>query len=110
MRGAKRKRLTAAGWRVGSAEDFLGLSPAEAAFVEVKLRLAANVRTARQQKRVTQSDLARRLGSSQSRIAQMETADPSVSLDLLVRALIALEATPRNLGKILSSRHRIKAA
>ena len=110
MHPAKRRRLTAAGWRVGPTDEFLRRSPAEAAFVEVKLRLAANIRAARLRLRLTQSDLARRLGSSQSRVAKMETADPGVSLDLLVRTLVALGATPRDLGRMLSSRQRVKAA
>jgi len=37
MKPAKRKRLEAAGWKVGSAKDFLGLTPEEAAFVESEL-------------------------------------------------------------------------
>ncbi len=110
MEATKRKRLSAAGWRVGTAKEFLGMSAAEVAFVEIKLRLAAHVRTARQRQRLTQGALARRLGSSQSRVAKVETADPSVSLDLLVRTLIALGTTPRDLGRILSARQRIKAA
>lgn len=110
MRLSKRKRLVAAGWRVGSVQEFLGLSPPEAAFVEVKMRLAANLRELRKRHHLTQSALARRLDSSQSRVAKMETADPTVSLDLLVRALTDLGATPRVLGKTLSSRQRTKAA
>lgn len=110
MQRTKRKRLTAAGWRVGTAEEFLGMSAVEAAFVEVKLRLSAHVCAARQRQRLTQGALARRLGSSQSRVAKIESADPTVSLDLLVRALIALGATPRDLGKMLSSHQRPKAA
>jgi hypothetical protein len=33
------ERLEAAGWQVGSAKDFLGLTPEETAFVELKLNL-----------------------------------------------------------------------
>lgn len=48
MDSAKRKRLEAAGWRVGSTADFLELSPEEAAFVELKLRLSESLRHRRQ--------------------------------------------------------------
>src|SRR5581483_4278956 len=42
---------------------------------------------------LSQAVVAKRLGSSQSRVAKMEAGDPSVSLDLLLRALLALGAT-----------------
>ncbi len=110
MEASKRRRLTAAGWRVGSTREFLGMSPAEAALIEMRLRLARNLRQARRRRHLTQSGLARRLGSSQSRVAKIESADPSVSLDLLVNALLALGTTPRALGKIIASRQPVRAA
>ena len=110
MDAAKRKRLAAAGWRVGTTKDFLGLSPDEAAFVEVKLALSAKVKDERTRLKLTQDALAKRLGSSQSRVAKLEAGDPTVSLDLLVRALIALETLPRQIAKTLTSRKRGVAA
>src|SRR5688572_26039298 len=92
MRREKRKRLEAAGWKVGSVQQFLGLSPAEAALVEIRLALARGVHDRRQRRRLTQAALAQRIESSQSRVAKMEAGDPSVSLDLLVRTLLALGA------------------
>lgn len=47
MKNAKKKRLEAQGWRVGSAQDFLGLSGEEAAIVETKLRLSRGLRERR---------------------------------------------------------------
>jgi DNA-binding XRE family transcriptional regulator len=102
MKKEKRQRLEAAGWRVGSASDFLGLSREEAAFVETKLALAAGVKQRRIATGLTQGDLASRLGSSQSRVAKLESADPSVSVDLLVRALLALGANRAELARIIS--------
>ena len=110
MDSAKRKRLSAAGWRVGTAREFLGLSPDEAAFVEVKLALSALVRNERTRLELTQEILAKRLGSSQSRVAKLEAGDPTVSLDLLVRALIALGILPGRIVKTLTSRKRGAAA
>jgi DNA-binding XRE family transcriptional regulator len=83
MRETKRKRLEARGWRVGNAQDFLGLSPEEAAYVEMKVRLAEAVRARRQASGLSQTALARQMGSSQSRIAKIEAGDPTVSVDLL---------------------------
>ncbi len=97
----KERRLEAAGWQVGSAAEFLGLSAAEAALVELKLRLSGALRTRRRARGVSQQALAKRLGSSQSRVAKMEAADPTVSLDLLLRGLLVLGATPRDVAKAL---------
>ena len=104
MDAAKRKRLEAAGWSVGSATDFLKLSPEEAAFVELKLRLSESLKRRRQSKKLSQAALAKKIKSSQSRVAKMEAGDPSVSLDLLIRALLAIGATRNDLARVLGSR------
>ena len=98
MRTRKRKKLEKAGWRVGSATDFLALTPAEEAYVEMKLALAQELAEARRAQHLTQQTLAVKLRTSQPRVAMMEKGDPSVSLDLLVRALLALGVTPRALS------------
>ena len=90
----KKARLEARGWRVGSAEEFLGLTPEEAAYIDLRLRLSDAVREYRKKKRLTQVQLAELLQSSQSRVAKAEAADESVSLDLLIRSPLALGATP----------------
>jgi len=90
MKAEKRKKLENAGWRVGGAADFLNLTAAEAAYVETKLALARELSAARRGRRLTQEALAALLKTSQPRVAMMEKADPSVSLDLLARALLAL--------------------
>lgn len=103
MKVEKRKRLELAGWRVGNARDFLELSDDEAQFVEIKLALARRLRELREKRNWTQADLAKRVGSSQSRVAKMEAADPTVSVDLLVRSLLAVGANRRELGKIVGA-------
>jgi hypothetical protein len=110
MRENKRRRLVARGWRVGSAKKFLGLTDHEAAYIELKLRLAASLLECRRRRHLTQVDLARALRSSQSRIAKMERGDPSVSLDLLVRSLLALGISPRQLSRTISTRSPAPAA
>ncbi len=104
MKKRKQRKLEAAGWHVGSAAEFLGLSEAESVVVEMKLALSDQLRTERQRRHWTQTALAQRLGSSQSRVAKMEAGDPSVSLDLLVRALLAVGATPKDIARTLSKR------
>jgi transcriptional regulator with XRE-family HTH domain len=94
MRKQKKKRLESKGWKIGTVKEFLGLSNEESAYIELKIEFAAGLRRRRQQKGLSQLDLAAKLQSSQSRVA-MEAGDPSVSLDLLIRSLINLGATER---------------
>jgi len=102
MKTAKKKRLEAKGWKIGNSTEFLGLSSEEAAYVELKLALSKNLQATRKEKNITQEELARLLKSSQSRIAKMEAGDPTVSLDLLVRSLLALGASRKTLSRILA--------
>jgi len=104
MHASKRKKLEAAGWAVGDAGDFLKLAPDERAYIELRLRLAEGLRTRRNRKRLTQFELAQAIHSSQSRVAKMESGDPTVSIDLLVRSLLALGASRRELADIIASR------
>jgi DNA-binding XRE family transcriptional regulator len=102
MEKHQRRRLEGAGWRVGSTTDFLGLSDEEAALVEVKLGLANAVRKQRSRRRMTQEQLGRLLGSSQSRVAKMEAADPSVSIDLMVRSLLRMGTSRKEVASYIA--------
>lgn len=104
MNPAKRKRLEAAGWRVGKAAEFFGLSAEEELYVEIKLALAKAVRARRVKLGLTQAELAQRMRSSQSRVAKLEAGDRTVSIDLLVHALVRLGATRSQLGRVLGAR------
>jgi phage-related protein len=97
------RRLEAAGFKVGSADEFLNLTPEESALVSLRLSLADQVRRRREHLHVSQSELARRIGSSQSRIAKLEAAESDVSLDLIFRALFATGAKIRDVCKALSA-------
>ena len=101
MHKRKRARLEVAGWATGSAREFLALSVEEAAYVEMKVVLGATLRAVRAVQKLSQAEVAQRLGSSQSRVAKMEAADRSVSLDLLVRSLFRLGAQPRDIARAL---------
>ena len=103
MDKAKRKRLEAKGWKVGSVAEFLGLTPEESRYIELKLALSDHLRRRRVHKKLTQVQLGKMLRSSQSRVAKMESADPSVSLDLLIRSLLALGSSGKELAKVISS-------
>jgi ribosome-binding protein aMBF1 (putative translation factor) len=109
MKKDKQTRLEAKGWRLGSARDFLALSDEEAAFVETKLALSDSLRSRRAAQHLSQAALARRLKSSQSRVAKMEAADATVSIDLLLRALFALGAKPRDVAVAIQKRRSAAA-
>jgi len=102
MRRSKRRQLERKGWRVGSTQEFLELSEEEAAYVELRLRLADSLKNRRKKQNLSQAALARLIRSSQSRVAKMEGGDPSVSLDLLIRSLLALGASNRDLARSIS--------
>jgi DNA-binding XRE family transcriptional regulator len=102
MNTAKRKRLEAKGWKVGTVSEFLNLSPEEASYIELKLVLSKSLQATRRAKNLTQEQLARLLKSNQSRVAKMEAGDPSVSLDLLVRSLLVLGASRKSLARMIA--------
>jgi DNA-binding XRE family transcriptional regulator len=107
MKNDKLERLQAGGWKVGNTEDFLQLNKDEARLVALKLSLISAVKKSRIKRKLSQVDLAQRMKSSQSRIAKIEAGDPSVSLDLIVRALIASGATTRDIQVAFTSNELI---
>ena len=110
MKPEKKRRLEKKGWRVGSAEEFLELTPDEAAMVELRLKLADAVKLLRKDKHFTQTQLAKLMGSSQSRVAKLEAAADSVSLDLLIRSFLAMGATTDDLAKVIGSSKPLQAS
>jgi ribosome-binding protein aMBF1 (putative translation factor) len=110
MKPIKKQRLERAGWVVGNSVQFLQLSVEENRFIELKLALATGVRELRERKGLTQAALAHRLGSSQSRVAKMEAADRSVSLDLIMRSLLTIGATATDIAKWIKRAATTKAA
>lgn len=110
MDAKKRKKLEAAGWKVAGAREFLGLNDAETQFLEIKLALVKLLRLCRERKNLTQAQLAMKIKSSQSRVAKMEAGDPSVSVDLLLRSLLAAGANRRQLARAISLAQTASAA
>jgi DNA-binding XRE family transcriptional regulator len=102
VKKAKREKLEARGWKVASADEFLGLSTEESAYIEMKIALSEKLKERRQRKKLSQTELAKLVHSSQSRVAKMEAGDPSVSIDLLMKSLLALGVTKKELGRSIS--------
>ncbi|MHB8837584.1 MAG: helix-turn-helix domain-containing protein [Gemmatimonadaceae bacterium] len=104
MDARQKRRLEADGWRFGNYADFLNLTDAEVALVELRASLAAALKARRTRLGVTQVELAKRLRSSQSRVAKMEAGNPSVSFELLIRALLVMGASRKDVAGALSAR------
>ena len=98
----KKVKLAKKGWKVGSVAEFLDLSAEESAYIEMKLALSEKLRERRRRKKLTQAELAKAIESSQSRVAKMEAGDPTVSIDLLVKSLLALGVSKKELGRTIS--------
>jgi hypothetical protein len=74
MNAIKKKKLESAGFKVGGVQEFLSLSDDEMALIDLKARLIRMLRPAREAAGISQEELARRIGSSQSRVAKLEAA------------------------------------
>lgn len=101
MREIRKRKLQDNGWKLGTADEFLGLSAEESAFLELKILLSDTLKAKRLSKNLTQEQFALLINSSQSRVAKMEAADPTVSLDLLLKSLLVLGLSKRELGQSL---------
>lgn len=103
MKKEKRRRLERAGWKVGDAKDFLELDDAGMAVIELRVSLAKELRERRRAQKISQATFAKRIGSSQSRVAKMEAGDVSVSIDLLIRALLSAGSTKKEIGRVIAN-------
>jgi DNA-binding XRE family transcriptional regulator len=103
MKQEKRRRLEAQGWKFGSAKDFLNLTDEDVEYIELHLSLAALLTKRRKSLGYTQTEVADLIGSSQSRVAKMESGDPSVSVDLLIRTLLALGVNRKQVGRAIGA-------
>ena len=88
MDEAKRKRLEAKGFKVGTVAEFLGLTPEEAMAVEIHAALARLLRDVR---------------AEQSQVAGVENHDPGTSTDTLLLALLKAGATPQRIGEAIAA-------
>lgn len=106
MDKTKRSKLEARGWKLGDAAEFLSLTNEERLFVEMKISLSQSLRALRQRRHMSQVRLAEKIGSSQSRVAKMESGSASVSFDLMIKTMLALGASRKDLARALSANRR----
>jgi len=97
----RQQQLEEKGFRVGSAADFLELSPEEVAYIDIRLDISNMVKAQRAKRGWTQEQLARSIGSSQSRIAKLEGGDTGISMDLMIKALLQLGTSKKQIGQLL---------
>ncbi|AFZ15237.1 helix-turn-helix domain protein [Crinalium epipsammum PCC 9333] len=102
MELTKKERLEAKDWKVGTVSEFLELTQEESTLIEMKLSLSRSLKE-RRKRLMTQADLAEKIHSSQPRIAKAENGDSSVSIELLIRAMLATGATPQEIGQAIAS-------
>ncbi|MBL1141147.1 MAG: helix-turn-helix transcriptional regulator [Proteobacteria bacterium] len=103
MKANKEKKLKDAGWKIGSTNEFLELTPEESAYIEMKLALCNSLKEKRIKKRISQVAFAKKIASSQSRVAKMEAGDPSVSIDLIMKSLLTLGISKKELAQVIST-------
>ena len=108
MNKSKKEALEQKGWKVGSAAEFLGLTPEENAYIELKLSLSQFLQEKRKTRRITQNQMATLIQSSQSRVAKMEKGEESVSIDLILRSLLALGTEINEIGKSLTGVKKLR--
>ena len=102
MEKTKKKKIENKGWKVGDIDQFLGLDSAEMAIVEMKIALAKTLIEKRKQSKITQINMAKLIGSSQSRVAKIEKGDSTVSLELMLKSLFSLGATKKEIAKVIA--------
>ncbi len=108
MNKTKQEILEKNGWKVGSAADFLEMTSEEEAYIDLKLSLSQFLQEKRKNRRLTQIQMAKLIQSSQSRVAKMEKAESSVSIDLILRSLFALGAETKEIAKNLIGINEMK--
>ncbi len=85
----------------GSVKEFLGLSDADVKYIETRRALSRLLKALRQKRHLTQVEVAALLKTSQSRVAKMEKADPTVSADSLLRSLFRLGLKRKELAEAI---------
>lgn len=103
MTQAKRSRAEADDWTIGNADEFLGLSADESTYIEIKLALAGLLVERRKAASLTQALLAPQVKTSQSRLARMEHADATMSIDILVRTLLSTGESRQDIARVIAA-------
>ena len=96
-------QLAAAGWRVGTVAEFLGMTPQEEGILEIRVGLMKALRDHRKRSELTQAQVAERIGSGQAKIARLENGDGKATIDLLIRAAMAAGASLQDISNVFAT-------
>lgn len=97
----------ALGWVEGTAAEFLGVPPARAKVVHIKLALADQLKATRLSQKLTQAQLAKRLKMQQPNVARMELgAERTVTIDILIHALLDLGVSGETIAATIAAATR----
>lgn len=89
--------------KIVTVAELLDLSETQEALMEMELALAWAVRRVRKEVGISQAELAKRMNSSQPRVAALENLSGRNSIELGARALLALGQTRAEIGEIIAS-------
>lgn len=99
----RKTKLRKAGFKIGTVQEFLGLSDAEMMIIDMRIALGGRIRAAREKQQLTQSELAKRIHSSQPRVAKIEAGEEGVSLDLMTKAALAVGMTRKQIANAIAA-------
>ncbi len=99
----KLENLKSKGWKETSVSEFLNLSLEEEKIIELRIALSTALKRHRLRAKISQEVFAKKLKTSQSRLAKMEAGDRSVSLDLLIKSLFKTGIDRSELSEIIAS-------
>lgn len=103
MNKKTQKKLERGGWKVGDVQEFLNLSEEEMKLIEIRIVLGKFLKKQREKNGYTQLQLARKIRSSQSRIAKMENGNNNVTIDSLLKSLLYLKTPINEICKTVAS-------
>ena len=97
------KRRKGKTWVETDVEELLDLSAQDLVIVEFRAALALALQQARKRQKLTQENAAKVIGTSQAQVARMEAGQSSITIDRLIKALIALGVPRPTILKALNS-------
>lgn len=103
MNKKKLKVIEKKGFKTTSVKEFLELTAEEETLIELKLSLSNALKQERLRVKLSQEEFAKKLKTSQSRLAKMEAGDNSVTFDLLIKNLIKSGVNRSRLSEIIES-------
>jgi len=99
----ERAKIEAKGGVVTTVREFLGLDDLDMQVIEARIRVGREVKRRREAAKLSQSDLADRMGVSRTRIPAIESGGKA-SLDAVVSAFLATGGGLNDLGAVIAGK------